>query len=300
MATFESDDMRDVSFDGAAVTRRRPPPIHPALCFVPVSRPSTEAGAFAAWGLRQAALESSQRRERVFARRLPSCLRALKVTSLEAARERLEERPDLLPSILCTLLIGLTGFFRDEVVFGSFQAIVVPWMVRRGQPPRIWSAACSTGAELYSVAILLDEARMLEGATLVGTDCRADATDAARASVYGPPVTDTLPRRFVPEYFIAENGPQIRLVPRLRAAVSWKTADLFAAVEPGPWDVVLWRNAAIHLEAVAARRLYGHLAATLAPGGDLVTGKAERPPLEAGLVRAGRCLYRKPGGPDAR
>ena len=86
------------------------------------------------------------------------------------------------------------------------------------------------------------------------------------------------------------------MVDRIRSAAFWRIADLHAAAETGPWDVVLWRNAAIYTEPAVAERIYRQIAATMSDGGILVVGKAERPPSGLGLVSAGPCLYRREGG----
>jgi chemotaxis methyl-accepting protein methylase len=302
-----SVDTRHISFTGVAAQARRLPPAfarRSSRALVPAPAPAVPTApasslAFASWVLRQAALDPSVYREHVLARRLPACLRLLKVPTVSAARQRLETRRDLLPSVLSTLLIGVTGFFRDRPVFDDLRALVLPRLAGRGSPPRAWSAACSTGAELYSLAILLDEAGLLEGATLLGTDCREEAIAEARAGIYGPPATGTLPGDYLPDYFTPGDGAAVCVAARLRASTRWKATDLHARLEPGPWDVVLWRNSAIYLERYAADTLYRQIAGTLVPGGFLVVGKAERPPVEAGLVRAAHCLYQKPGARDA-
>jgi chemotaxis protein methyltransferase CheR len=71
-------------------------------------------------------------------------------------------------------------------------------------------------------------------------------------------------------------------------------------VEKGPWDIILWRNAAIYLKSQPAEMIWRRLLSVLAPEGVLITGKAERPPSDAGLTQAARCVYRVAGGPAAR
>ena len=87
-------------------------------------------------------------------------------------------------------------------------------------------------------------------------------------------------------------GQQWRPVEALRRQVRWKVADLLAGVEDGPWDIILWRNAAIYLKPGAAETIWRRLASVLAPEGVLIAGKADRPPSDAGLTRAARCIYR--------
>jgi chemotaxis methyl-accepting protein methylase len=251
---------------------------------------------FIVWALGRAGLDAAAYRTQPLVRRLPACLRAMKARSTHAARELLERKPHLLAKVVSSLLIGVTEFFREPDVFGCLRTVVLPALARGDRRLRIWSAACSTGAELYSLAILVSEAGLLERSHLLGTDCRGDAIERARRGLY-----DARTLRLVGcatrETHFEPAGQQWRPVEALRRQTHWKVADLLSGVEEGPWDIVLWRNAAIYLKSPFAETIWRRLASVLAPGGVLVTGKAERPPLDAGLAHAARCIYRVARGP---
>jgi chemotaxis protein methyltransferase CheR len=264
-------------------------------------------------------------------RRLPACLRALKVHSAEEARQLLLRRPELLPAALSALLIGVTEFFRDRAVFEGIRTEVLPRLAGRDGTLRVWSAGCSTGEEVYSMAILLAEAALLERSWLLGTDCRGDAIGRARESQYCAAAIQALDASIRTTYFEPIEGDgggfakaasrQERLsreassvpvcpafgsrdrrvsrtlrwrpVAALRGRARWKVADLTRTVEIGPWDMILCRNLAIYLERGSAAAIWQRLADALRPGGLLVVGKAERPPAGIGLLPLRRCIYRK-------
>jgi chemotaxis methyl-accepting protein methylase len=142
------------------------------------------------------------------------------------------------------------------------------------------------------MAILLSEAGLLERSYLLGTDCRGDAIERARLGLYDA-VMLNLVRSDRRDTFFESAGGHWRPVEALRRQVHWKTADLLAGVEEGPWDIIFWRNAAIYLNPRPAERIWRRLAAALATQGLLIAGKADRPPSEAGLTAAGRCVYRR-------
>jgi chemotaxis methyl-accepting protein methylase len=226
-------------------------------------------------------------------------LRALKVRSTHAARELLEQEPQRISQAVTSLLIGATEFFREPGVFDFLRTQVLPALAGRKRRLRIWSAACSTGAELYSMAILLSEAGLLERSDLLGTDCRGDAIERAKAGLYDA-TTLKLVRSAVRAEYFEPAGQHWRPVEALRRQARWKAADLLAGVESGPWDVILWRNAAIYLTPRAAETVWRRLASVLAAEGVLVAGKADRPPDDAGLTPAARCVYRVADGPPRR
>ncbi len=245
---------------------------------------------FVAWVLMRSGLKVSAYRTHPLHRRLPACLRQLKVPSTAAARELLESRPALLQVALNAFLIGVTEFFREPAVFDQLQTYLQKLAAQRRRPLRVWSAACSTGAELYSVAILLAEAGLLEQSLLLGTDCRPDAVAEARRPQFDLPQWNAAETARRSKYF-EPIGQRWRPIEAVRQRTHWKVADLLAGMEAGPWDIVLWRNAAIYLKPQVAEATWRGLASTLEPSGLLVTGKAERPPRDLGLAPLGRCLY---------
>ena len=226
-------------------------------------------------------------------RRLSACLRTLHADTEESARLMIERRPDLLQVAVSALLIGVTDFFRDASVFRTLQTEVLPKLPRR-RPLRIWSAGCANGAELYSLAILLSQTGLLEGSYLLGSDCRHDAIEKAKASLYSSDelrLVEPLDRQRSFDHV----GNLWRPKALLRRHVHWAVADFGRRIEAGPWDMILWRNVAIYLEAAAAASLWRGLVSVLAPEGVIVVGKAERPPVELRLICVKRCIYRACG-----
>jgi chemotaxis methyl-accepting protein methylase len=162
---------------------------------------------------------------------------------------------------------------------------------------RVWSAACSDGAELYSVAMLMREIGGAGAAAcydLLGTDCRPAAVAGAAAGIFEPDAVAGVPPELLSRYFNFD-GNRYRANQSLRAACRWRAADALGRdqIPPGPWDLVLCRNLAIYLQASATASLWSSLAAVLRPGGVLVLGKAERPLGVRGLRPVGPCLYEK-------
>jgi chemotaxis methyl-accepting protein methylase len=270
---------------------------------IPRPHLSDEQQAFVESLFRRCGLHATSYKVETLARRLPACLRALKAGSVEAARSALRRRPELCWVAIDAVLIGVTGFFRDPPAFAGLCGDVLPALAgRRDEPYRIWSAGCSTGAELYSVALLLAQLDALDarggggGGTLLGTDCRPDALAFAARGRYAPPAVRDVPPSLLAHHFSPEPDGW-RLNDDLRAAARWARADVMAspadAVTAGPWDLILCRNLAIYLQPDAASRLWSRLAAALKPGGVLMLGRAERPLWSRLLEPIGTCLYRR-------
>lgn len=293
-------DLTHVRFQGCPAPRRRPrsnaaqTPRLQRRGAAQRGNPQTASvvGGLAAFVLARAGLQPAAYRHGPLERRVGACLRAVKADTEQSALERIQARPDLLGTVLSTLLIGVSEFFRDTAAFEVLRSTVVPALQRHGGELRIRSVGCSTGAELYSVAMLLAEAGLLDRAVLLGTDCRPDAVAAAARGLY----SDHDLRGVHPEVrarHFEHTRCGWRVHDRLRAATAWRVADATTAdTDFGQWDLVLCRNLVIYLQARTAEALLERVAAGLRPGGFLMVGKAERPPRRLGLTAVGRCVFR--------
>jgi chemotaxis methyl-accepting protein methylase len=241
-----------------------------------------------------AGLSAAAYRGRALHRRLPACLRRLQAGCAAEARQRIEADPGLTRELLNVALLGVTEFFRDGPVFERIESVVIPALAARRERLRVWSAGCSTGQELYSLAILLAEARLLADADLLGTDCRPDAVEEARTGVYPWDDVAALPAHRRDGAF-ARVGSAAVVRPALRGAVTWRTGDLLARAQRGPWHLILWRNVAIYLEAETAGRVWSELVDELAPGGFVIVGKADHPPPDARVNRIAPGIYQRSG-----
>lgn len=263
---------------GKAVLRRRRP------------QPSGAPDEFYVWLFQQADLPLERYRTTSLSRRLAACLRAVGVKTTEQARAAIEGNPALLRPALNAVLLGVTSFCRDKPVFEAIQRQVLPALFGSCKKLRIWSAACSEGHELYSVAMLAAEAGRLSQCELLGTDCRAEAIEKARSGIVSAEAVADFDPHWLARHFISD-GRTCRVTDALRASTQWKVADLFQEIEAGPWDLILWRNMAIYLTAEAAEKTFRRILSQLRPGGYLVTGKADHPPAHRSLRRVGGNVY---------
>ena len=244
------------------------------------------------WLFEQAGLDLDHYRPQTLKRRIGACLRALRIERVEQLQPAIERHPILLEKALGAMVIGVTSFFRDGDVFAALRDMVIPDLLSRQSRLRIWSAGCSDGAELYSLAMLLDQHGALPRCLLLGTDCRADALARAREGRYDASALKDVPGELLARYFQPEPGAwQVR--PFLRACAQWRRGDVMKTLEPGAWDLVLCRNLAIYLEAACSHELWLRLQSCLRPGGILVLGKAERPSGARLLAPIGPSIYRR-------
>ena len=241
-----------------------------------------------------AGLNLDDYRPETIMRRIPACLRALRLESTGEISHAIRRRPRLLPEVISALLIGVTSFFRDPAAFDTLDREVVPQLLARSDGPQVWSVGCSDGAELYSLAMLLEARGGLRRASLLGTDCRPDAIARAKEGSFDLAAIKNVPAEFLGRYFVLDSG-RLRVHPCLRAATDWRKANVLSTTEVGSWDLILCRNLAIYLQPAAVSRLWRALAQRLCPGGFLMLGKAERPYGAGGLSQIAPGIYQRDG-----
>lgn len=297
--TRGSVKFRHVVFADAARVSRGPIDFTPRLpAPIPISLNEDESPvgheqeAFLRWLLLRVGLDVRMYRMETLNRRLVACLRLLDCDDVHEARGLLSANPRLVAPAISTLVIGVSSFFRDHSVFDRLRDVVLPELCGRGKSLRIWSVGCSDGQELYSVAMLLSERRVLHACHLLGTDCRSDAISRLREGVYEPAAIRSVPVELREKYFRPHSaGGQI--LSALRSAVHSRAVSVLGKCEAGPWDLILCRNMAMYLQPDAATALWQSLERCLRPGGVLMLGKAERPAAVKGLSYIGPCLYRR-------
>lgn len=144
------------------------------------------------------------------------------------------------------------------------------------RPLRVWSAGCAAGEEAYTLAAVLHAAGFAGRYTVLGTDLSGAAVAAAREATYGPWALRDLDDREVSRIFTREDH-EFRVRSHLRRGVEFLQHNLLEPLPPevGTFDVVFCRNLLIYLTPDAVTRAASMLAASLAPGGWLVTGVSD-------------------------
>ncbi|MBU4262520.1 MAG: protein-glutamate O-methyltransferase CheR [Proteobacteria bacterium] len=181
-----------------------------------------------------------------------------------------------------------TSFFRDQRPFELLQAKILPEFFGKRQngsdptPPRlqIWSAACSTGQEVYSLAMIIaellgDEMKRWH-ITITGTDISDVAIKKAQKGLYTRyEVERGVPLGLCRKYFESQ-GELLKVRADLRAMTVFNKTNLLAAPEgPGVYDIILCRNVAIYFNQKNRRRLFQTMATCLRSEGVLIIGSTE-------------------------
>jgi chemotaxis protein methyltransferase CheR len=172
-----------------------------------------------------------------------------------------------------------TSWFRDIQPFEALTQHIVPTLLaeRKFVPSlRIWSAACSTGQEPYSIAMTLAE-EFPQGPRfdITATDLSNEVLDRARSGLFTQlEVNRGLAAKHLVQHF-SRRGTQWAISDDLRSRVSFHKHNLMDAPMPGPFDIVFIRNVLIYFEMPVKQEILRKLRSVVRPGGFLVLGAAE-------------------------
>jgi len=221
----------------------------------------------------------------------------------------LELQQDEYEALFNTILINVTGFFRDPQTWEHLANEILPPLIAArppGSPLRVWCAACASGEEAYTVAMVLatalGEAEFRDRVKIYATDVDADALDTARHGVYLPRQVEDVPPDALERYF--ERSDQ-RFVFRkdLRRSVIFGRNDLVQDAPISRIDLLVCRNALMYFNAETQGRILRRFHFALDDDGVLVLGKSEMLLTHGGLfvpVDLKRRVFRKILSPAKR
>jgi chemotaxis protein methyltransferase CheR len=203
-------------------------------------------------------------------------------------------------SLIDSLVVGETYFFREyDQLLVLVEEVIAP-IVARGGRPRVWSAACATGEEPLTLAMLLADRGLLESCQLVASDVSRRAVDRAKAGRFGLRALRSIPKGGISDRWIVQREGAVAVRPGLSEQVQWRRINLLdaaAVAAVGPCDAILCRNVLIYFRDETTNRVIDSLTKLLPEDGALFVGISESLLRFAGPLtceeRRGVFLYRK-------
>jgi len=200
---------------------------------------------------------------------------------------------------LNAITTNLTSFFRESHHFEFLAKEVIPQWKKMGRhhPIRIWSSACSTGPEPYSIAITLNKNMPVSqfDVKILATDLDSDVLKKARAGIYPVEDIEQLPRNYLSSFKRKKNSDMGQVKQGLRELIQFNRLNLL-----GPWpikhkfDVIFCRNVVIYFNKETQKELFARLADQLNDGGYLFIGHSETlHGVSDRFVSKGRTIYQK-------
>jgi two-component system, chemotaxis family, CheB/CheR fusion protein len=214
-------------------------------------------------------------------RRIQKRMQAVNLSQYHEYIDYLEVHPDEFFQLFNTILINLTGFFRDPEAWEVLAEQVIPRLATRETPEgqvRVWCAGCASGEEAYSAAMLLCEAMgatgFREGVKLYATDLDEEALIKARRATYTPKEMEGVPQELCQKYF-EQTGGDYTFRNDLRRSLIFGRHDLIRDAPISRVDLLVCRNILMYFNAETQQKVVSRLNFAIREGGYLFLGKAE-------------------------
>jgi two-component system, chemotaxis family, CheB/CheR fusion protein len=215
------------------------------------------------------------------ARRIRKRMEAVGQQSFGAYQDYLETHPSEFGTLFNTILINVTGFFRDPAAWDSVRTLATPEMLggkSPGESIRAWSAGCATGEEAYTIAMILAETigvdDFRERVKIYATDVDEEALTIARHAAYTDRQVEDVPPELLTKYFEQVDG-LYSFRKDLRRQVIFGRHDLINDAPISRIDLLTCRNTLMYLNAETQARVLARLHFALNEGGFLLLGRAE-------------------------
>lgn len=247
-----------------------------------------------------------RKREMVY-RRLMRRTRDLKIESFGEYCALLKSGCDNeLPKFINSITTNLTSFFRENHHFDYLKETFIPEHLKhysQTKKLRIWSAACSTGEEPYSLAITVQEAMgsllSIWDTKILATDLDTDVLAHAKAAVYKADRIEDIAASYKRKWFKKGSGDNINKVkvhPKLAHLITFKQLNLLDSWPvKGPFDVIVCRNVLIYFDRKTQKNIIDRYYDLLRPGGLLILGHSESLAKDETLFSVvGRTIFKKP------
>jgi chemotaxis protein methyltransferase CheR len=245
-------------------------------------------------------LDLKQGKEELVSARLRKLVRAGGHRNFQAYyRSIVEDRTgESLLAMIDALATNHTSFLREPDHFEFLRKDVVPKLQSR-ETIDVWSAACSTGEEVWTLAMILNEATGMRKARIHASDISNKALRAAQAATYPRERCTGIPPQWLTRYFKAEPPPSTSYTvsPALRAQAVFRRINLVQSYSwPRSFPVIFCRNVMIYFDRETQEKVVRQLSEHLEPGGYLFVGHAESlTRVDHNLIYVKPAVYRKPG-----
>jgi two-component system, chemotaxis family, CheB/CheR fusion protein len=214
-------------------------------------------------------------------RRIDKRMQVVGADSYLGYLDHLEVDPEEFTQLFNTVLINVTGFFRDPPTWDYLASELLPRILAdkgEDEPVRIWSAGCASGEEAYTLAMVTAEAMgadaVRERVKIYATDLDTEALDQARQARYGTRQVEGVSPELLGRYF-ERNGQGYVFSKDLRRSVIFGRHDLIQDAPISRVDLLVCRNTLMYLNSETQSQVLARFSFALREGGFLMLGKAE-------------------------
>lgn len=234
-------------------------------------------------------------KERQMKRRIDSLIEKHRYDGYNSFVEGIKKDKVLFDEFVSFLTINVSEFYRNPEQWEVLEKEVIPALLKYNSNVKIWSAACSTGDEPYSLVMLLSKFMPLNKIKIIATDIDKQILDKARMGLYNVKSLKALPKDFIKKYFEEINATTYKISEDIKKCVEFKQHNLLKDSYPTSCDMIVCRNVMIYFTEEAKVEIYKNFSASLRKDGILFVGSTEQiiQPNQVGLQSIRSFFYKK-------
>ncbi len=214
-------------------------------------------------------------KEKQMKRRIDSLIKKNGYELYEDYVKVLKLNADLFNEFINYLTINVSEFYRNPEQWEVLKNDVFPLLLKKNKKLKIWSAACSTGDEPYTIVMVLNGFIPLSDIKIIATDIDKEALRKAKAGLYSDKSLEKLPKEYISKYFI-KNGNSYLIKDEVKNCVEFSQQNMLVDEYPSNCDLIVCRNVLIYFTEEAKTFIYQRFNKSLKTEGILFVGSTEQ------------------------
>ena len=234
-------------------------------------------------------------KEKQLKRRIDSLMLTQGIGSYEDYLKVMIENGDQRSKFFDKVTINVSEFFRNPEIFANLERVILPDLAGGVKKLKIWSAACSNGAEPYSIAIILEEMTPKVSYRITATDIDTNILNVAKEGKYDFRALRNVTPERLSRFFEQTGDGRYSVSPQARKNVTFKKHDLLEEAYDTDYDLIVCRNVTIYFTRETQERIYSNFYRSLKDGGVLFIGATENiiQYRQLGFEKVSHWFYRK-------
>lgn len=235
-------------------------------------------------------------KEKQMKRRIDTLIAKNKITGYDNYVKGLRDRQDLFDEFVNYITINVSEFYRNPDQWEIMDKEIIPELIKKfGKNLKIWSAACSTGDEPYSLVMAFSRHLPLNQIKIHATDLDKTVIGKAKVGLYSSKSIASVPDDFKKKYF-TKVGPSYKIADEIKQRVEFKEHNLLKDPYPRDYHLIVCRNVLIYFTEEAKDEVFRKFCKSLSRGGTLFIGSTEQiiNYKDIGFERKSSFYYSKP------
>lgn len=214
-------------------------------------------------------------KEKQMKRRIDALIKKNNVNTYKDYVQVLKDNKDLFKEFINYLTINVSEFYRNPDQWEVLEKEIFPLLLSRKKNITIWSSACSTGDEPYTLVMVLNKLLPLSSIKILATDIDLGALEKAQNGIYTSKSLENLPKAMRDKYFTVI-GDSFKIKDEVKNCVEFKQFNLLRDPYPKGIDLIVCRNVLIYFTDEAKNDIYKNFNIALNPQGILFVGSTEQ------------------------